>query len=191
MPLKPTDYSKGVQYKIVCNDPTILDSYNGSTCSLKDRKSVHKKRCNNPNSKDHNLKVYRFIRDNGGWDNWTFIQLEESPCKSKQELLTRERYWFDLLKPSLNSYSPMTTAEEQKEYLAKYKTNHMEERKKYADKYNANHIEERKEYYATNQDLILEKKKEKTTCECGSVINKCHLNRHQKTNKHLSFMNKI
>ena len=72
--------------------------------------------CNNQTSKNYNLKVYQFIREHGGFDNWTFIQLEESPCKNKQELVARERYWFDLIKPTLNSQLPMITPEEKKKY---------------------------------------------------------------------------
>ena len=164
MPLKPIDYSKGVQYKIVCNDPTITDCYNGSTCSLKDRKGEHKKSCIYLDSKQYNYKVYQFIRENGGWDNWVFIQLEESPCKSKQELLARERHWFDLLMPTLISKSPMTTPEE---------------RKKQKNEYNATHTEERKKYDANRKEV---------TCECGCVSIDSHLPRHQRTQKHLNLM---
>ena len=207
MPLKPIDYSKGVQYKIVCNNPAITDCYNGSTCSLKDRKGEHKKRCTNPNAYSHNLKVYQFIRENGGWDNWTFIQLEEYPCKSKQELLARERHWFDIHKPTLNTISPMNTPEERKtyhvEYNAKYDANHIEERKKRCVEYNATHKEELKkwredhtegkkeynvEYYEQNKVKLLAKYKEQITCECGCTIRNSDLSRHRKTNNHLNLM---
>ena len=222
MPLKPIDYSKAIQYKIVCNNPAITDCYNGSTCSLKDRKSKHKKHCTNPNDKYYHLKVYQFIRENGGWDNWTFIQLEEYPCKSKQELLARERYWFDIIKPTMNSNLPMLTTEERKEsnrqhtkeynathkeerkkwYAeynathreelkkrdAEYYATHIEERKKYNAEYAATHREERKkrnaEYYATHREENLAK----ITCECGCIITKHALSRHQRTQKHLNLL---
>ena len=106
MPKNPIDYANGLQYKIVCNDPAITDCYNGSCCSFKDRKKNHKSKSNNPNCNEYNFKVYRFIRENGGWDNWTFIQLEIFPCNSKQELVAREREIFDVLKPTLNTRSP-------------------------------------------------------------------------------------
>ena len=114
MPKKPIDYANGIQYKIVCNDPAITECYNGSTCSLKDRKNNHKKSCNNPEHPDHNYKVYRFIREHGGWANWEMIQIEKFPCESKQELRLREREIFDILKPTLNTNSPMTTPEKKK-----------------------------------------------------------------------------
>ncbi len=114
MPRKASNYQNGLQYKIVCNDPAITDCYNGSCVSLKDRKKNHKEKSLNPNCKEYNFKVYRFIRENGGWNNWTFIQMELYPCNSKQELVRREREIFDILKPTLNSCSPMLTPEEKK-----------------------------------------------------------------------------
>ena len=123
MPKNPIDYANGIQYKIVCNDPAITDCYNGSCCSFKDRKYTHKSKCNSPNSDGYNLKVYRFIREHGGWDNWTMIQLEESPCESKQELVKREREIFDILKPTLNTNSPTLDVEKIKKRQVKYADN--------------------------------------------------------------------
>ncbi len=124
MPRKAADYSKAIQYKIVCNDPAITDCYNGSCISFKDRKRSHKSFSCNPKCKAYNFKVYQFIRENGGWDNWTFIQLEEYPCKSKQELLTRKRHWFDLIKPILNMISPTLNVEKMKIYQVEYRDEH-------------------------------------------------------------------
>ena len=203
MPRKAADYSKGVQYKIVCNDPTITDCYNGSCISFKDRKKSHKYRCNAPNDKAYNLKVYQFIREHGGFDNWTFIQLEESPCKSKQELIAREREIFDIIKPTLNTNSPTVNVENMKKTKAEYRATHMEERKKSWTEYNDTHMEERKkwredhkeelkeyfeEYYEQNKVKIAARMKELITCECGCTIQKSDLPRHQRTKKHLAIM---
>jgi hypothetical protein len=159
MPLKPIDYSKGIQYKIVCLDSSITDCYNGSTCSFKDRKGVHKKRCTNPNDKYYNLKVYRFIRENGGWDNWSMVQLEEYPCKSKQELLARERHWFDIIKPTMNSNSPTFDVEKMKKRSAKYAATHTEEIKERTAKYAATHKEERQKSWTEYNNTHTEEQK--------------------------------
>ena len=128
MPKKPIDYANGIQYKIVCKDPAITDCYNGSCTSFKDRKCAHKSMCNNQTSKNYNLKVYQFIREHGGWDNWTMIQLEESPCKNNQELRLREREIFDLLQPTLNMISPTADLQKRKKCRAaanvRYNANH-------------------------------------------------------------------
>jgi hypothetical protein len=51
----------------------ILHTYVGHTTDFTKRKNNHKKSCNNSKSKDYNLKVYDFIRKNGGWDNWSIV----------------------------------------------------------------------------------------------------------------------
>ena len=192
MPKNPIDYANGLQYKIVCKDPAITDCYNGSTCSLKDRKSEHKKRCNNPNYKHYNLKVYRFIREHGGWDNWTFIQLELYPCNSKPELVLREQYWFDILKPTLNSYSPTLDVQKMKNNRVAYEATHIEEIKKNKAEYFEQNKEEllskMKEYAITHKDEIATRKKVKVTCECGCVTTKYELPRHRRNTKHLNLM---
>ena len=44
---------------------------------------------------------YEFIRDNGGWNEWVMIAIQEYPCNSKRELLIKERYYIDLLRLNL------------------------------------------------------------------------------------------
>lgn len=192
MPLKPIDYSKGVQYKIVCLDSSITDCYNGSCISFKDRKYRHKSTCNNPNSKDYNYKVYQFIREHGGWDNWTMLQLEESPCKNNQELRLREREIFDILRPTLNSYSPTVDRQKKKKNKVDYNATHREEIKKnkaeYYEQNKAELLVKMKEYRAAHKDAISAKQKVKINCECGCVSTKSDLPKHRRTNKHLNLM---
>jgi len=122
MPRKPIDYSKSIIYKIVCNDTSITDCYVGSTTDLKSRKSKHKYRCNNSNDKEHNSYKYQFIRENGCWNNWSVIVVEELKCENKNQLETRQRYWLEELKATLNKKIPTRTMKEYtKEYYDKNK----------------------------------------------------------------------
>ena len=126
MPRKATNYSNSCVYKICCNDINIKDCYVGSTTNLNKRKRRHKSGCNNENSKDYNYNVYKFIRDNGGWDNWTVVLMESySECKSKEELLRFERYHMEKLETTLNSQVPGRT---KKEYDKEYKKNKCKEK---------------------------------------------------------------
>jgi hypothetical protein len=52
---------------------------------------------------DNQQFCYKFIRNNGGWYNWTMVMVEKYPCKSKLESDMRERYWIETLKANLNS----------------------------------------------------------------------------------------
>ena len=109
-----TNYDNSVIYKICCKDEAIIDVYVGSTVNARNRKHTHKSACNN---KDNNTIVYRYIRDHGGWENWQFVLLEKFPCKDKQELVIRERYWFELLRAKLNTIYPQRGSQEyNKEY---------------------------------------------------------------------------
>ena len=104
--MKNPDYSKCQIYKLVCNDPTITDCYVGNTCNWKQRKYNHHSSIHCEAHPDYNIKKSSVIRDNNGWDNWSMILIEDYPCKNRLEAELRERYWFDCLKPTLNSNRP-------------------------------------------------------------------------------------
>ena len=113
MPLIPVDYSKTYFYKIICNDLNVTDSYVGHTTDFRKRKNHHKATCNNQNDKNHNLKLYKFIRENGGWDNWEMINIETLSCRDSLEAKAIERRYVEELKASLNIIRPSSTKEEQ------------------------------------------------------------------------------
>ena len=70
MPKIQIDYSNTVFYKIYCKEPSIKDIYVGHTTNFVQRKYAHKRTCIREKDANHHLKVYKCIRDNGGWDNW-------------------------------------------------------------------------------------------------------------------------
>tara|TARA_E500000318_G_scaffold51081_1_gene47816 strand:+ start:686 stop:1144 length:459 start_codon:yes stop_codon:yes gene_type:complete len=65
-----------VIYKIFCKNENIKDCYIGSTNNFNDRKRKHIENCNNISYKSYNIKLYKFIRDNGNFNNWDFEILE-------------------------------------------------------------------------------------------------------------------
>ena len=86
MPRKEINYQNGLIYEIVCNDVNVKERYVGSTTSFVKRKGSHKSVCNNANGKSYNLNVYKFIRDNGNWENWNMVLIEYYACDNKLEL---------------------------------------------------------------------------------------------------------
>ena len=68
MPKKVIDYSKGLVYKLVCNDLNVKDCYVGSTTNFSKRKNVHKSDCNNIRSSRYNYRLYQVMRENNGWE---------------------------------------------------------------------------------------------------------------------------
>ena len=70
MPRKPINYGNTDFYKIVCKDISIPDIYVGHTTNFRIRKNGHKTCCNNEASNNYHQHVYKFLRENGGWENW-------------------------------------------------------------------------------------------------------------------------
>jgi len=107
MPRKIVDYSKTVMYKIVCNDLNIEDCYIGHTTDFTKRKNHHKLFAKAPHKgTNENCKVYSIIRANGGWDNWTMVEIEKFPCLDGNEARARERYWYETTNSNLNDRCP-------------------------------------------------------------------------------------
>lgn len=98
-----TNYNETIIYKLYCKNEEITDFYIGYTTNYKGRKGVHRRCINNQANKSYKNRMYSFIRNNGGWDNWDFIILENYPCNTKKEAILREKIWINRLNPSLNT----------------------------------------------------------------------------------------
>lgn len=159
------DYSKTAIYKLCCRNDEIKDVYVGHTTDIVRRKAQHKYHCNTEKSKKYNFPVYEFIRNNGGWDNWSLKIIEDYNCGDRASAETRERYWIEELGASLNLRIPTRTKKEH---------------------YNTNRdvlLEKFKEYYKNNRETI----NRRTTCECGvSYIKKNHI-RHTNSQRHIQY----
>ena len=153
MPITPIDCSNMIIYKIQHNDkPELL--YIGSTTNFKMRKSKHKAACNKETSKGYNLLVYKMIRNNGGWDNFTMIQIKEFPCNNRRESEAEEYKLMHELKASMNV---CRYTGEQKQL---YYENNKERIKEYRETNKEHIIEKSRDYYEINKDIIKIKSKE-------------------------------
>jgi hypothetical protein len=156
MPRLPKDYKKSLIYKLCCNDTNIKEEYVGSTTDFTRRKYCHKIVCNNPNSKNYNLKVYQFIRQNNGWDNWSMILVENFPCENELQLKQRERHFIETLESKLNSSIPTRT---KKEYNKEYYVENIDKLKEYNKEYRVENIDKLKEYHKEYRDENIDKLK--------------------------------
>ena len=104
-------YANGQIYWIHCRDAKINQFYVGSTCNFYDRRSTHIDNCYNPKSKAYNSPVYKYIRDNGGWNNFKMDTIEPFPCDNKLELLINEQEWINILEPKLNKVNAYNSPE--------------------------------------------------------------------------------
>ena len=180
------DYKNTVIYKIICNDTSITDSYVGHTTHFNKRRNSHKTCCNNEKSDAYNLVVYAFIRSQGGWSNWSMIEICKYPCNNKQEAELEERRFIELLNCTLNKQKPTRShkewREENKQKIAEYD-------KEYYETNTERIAKQVKEYQKNNKEKIKQYTKQKIACECGCVIVKCQLSRHKKSKKHFKLIN--
>ena len=106
------NYQDSFIYKICCKDLTIQDIYIGSTTNFKQRKRQHKNCCTKEGNLHYNERKYKFIRDNGGWENWDMILIKNVSCESRLELNRIERECYEEYKPTLNNQVPSRSKDE-------------------------------------------------------------------------------
>jgi len=112
MPKAEIDYSNTIIYKITCKDPSNTDVYIGHTINFVQRKHAHKQSCNNKKSPNHDCKLYKVIRENGGWENWTMDIVNFFNCQGHYEAREKEQEYFTLLNATLNSIEPIPKLKE-------------------------------------------------------------------------------
>jgi hypothetical protein len=145
-------------YRFVCNDTEIINTYVGSTIDLVKRRWGHHQSCNNSTNKKYNLKVYKVIRENGGWDAWKMIEIERRIVKDNQDAIRIEQEWIEFFHAKMNSYKAHRTEEEKKEYHKQYELENAERIKENRKQYRLEHAEQVKE---KNKQYYLEHAEEK------------------------------
>ena len=206
------NYKTGLIYMLRHKDDNELENiYVGSTTNFKGRKASHKGRCNNPNNEKHHYKIYQYIRENDGWENWVMKPIENYPCNTLTELLAREDV---VMLEYANRLNEKRASRKQKEYRKdnkehiqelhkkyrddnkevleeyhkEYRKKNGEKNKEYSKEWFKNNKEKIKKYYEENAEQRKEKRKEQITCECGCISTKGSLKRHQLSKKHLDLM---
>jgi len=195
---KINDY---IFYKIVNVNGDVDLCYVGSTANWKHRASRHKSDCHYENSKIHNCKLYKTIREYGGWDEFKMVEIGRAEQLTKRQAEQKEEEYRIQLNAELNSQRCFRTKEQKKEYKKEYNKEYYADNdnklKKYQKEYRADNAnkdkikEYIKQYYIENKDEINKKRNEKFTCECGGCYTHSKKARHLKTNKHQKYINSI
>ncbi len=149
-----TDYQKGKVYKIT--SPHIDKVYVGSTCLTIEQRLLR-----------HENDYNRYTTDNIKYDyisSFEMIKLidydieliEDYPCNNRTELLTRERYYYDML-DHVNIRPPILTDDERKAKRTELMKNYRILNKDDLREYDKNYREKNKEA-VTARDKINNKK---------------------------------
>mgnify|MGYP003639226181 CR=1 FL=1 len=179
------DYSKSLIYKICCKDISVREMYIGSTTNHYKRTATHKCNCNNETGEKYNLKVYKFIREHGGWDNWEMVELYKYPCNSKPELTEEEGNAYNTFVcdfDMLNDQKPnRTKAEYDKEERQEYLNQKSKE-------WHQNNLETARQSARDRAEANKEKNQTPEKCDCGLMIAHGNMPKHKKTPKHTKRM---
>lgn len=176
------NFQNTVIYKIVPLNPELNHCYVGSTTAFTTRRYGHRYVCNTAKAKHHYLKVYRIIRDNGGWDKWQMVIIEANPCKNRTEGLIRERYYIELLNSDLNHIRRPIT--KKGEYTELDRAAHLASHKEY----NARpEVKLHRAAYSAEYNRV-SGYYDKHICGCGSSTSPKNRNKHELTIKHQKWL---
>lgn len=161
-------------YKLCHKSDKSKDVYVGSSKQpIETRITKHRSDCYNTNKPSFNYKVYKHIRENGGFDDWQYTILEICDSITKKQARIAERKHMNDLNAKLNTYRPHRTQAEIKAEC---------------DHRNKIFQEANKDYFKNYRLDNLEKMNTIVKCRCGgtySYTNKCH---HRRTRRHKRYM---
>ena len=167
MPKIIIDYSNTIIYKIFCKDPNVSDIYVGHTTNFVQRKHAHKQNSMNSKSPCYDLKLYKIIRDNGGWDNWCMEIVNFFNCKDSYEARKKEQEYFVSLNATLSSIESLSSKKQTQDAVI---------------------LTDKKDNMEINIEIQQENPKnpKEFECECCDYItcNKKDFNKHILTKKH-------
>lgn len=188
------NYRNGKIYKITCDDNDLV-YYGSTTRKLNHRLANHKinyKRF--LDGKRHNMTSFDIVK----YDSCKIELVEDYPCNDKHDLAVRERYYIENNECCNKQIPSRTRAEYMRMYRLiegnkeKIRLQDKKCKEKNKEKNRPKKLISNKKYYEKNKQKILEKQKiEKYTCDCGSIIRKCFKTEHEKTNKHLKYINSL
>jgi hypothetical protein len=185
-----SNYQNGKIYKIVCNITNEI--YVGSTISslserLRHHISEYKYYINNKQN-----FVSSFVIIERG--NYKIVLLENCPCETKEQLLIRERYYFDTLN-CINKMRPIITTKEQCEYKQDYyKQYYIENRDEIKEQHKQYYIENKKEIAKKHKQYGIENREKLTElfdCECGGKYQKQNKALHFKSKRHQNYLQQL
>ena len=200
------NYQKGKIYTI--RSLQCDKYYIGSTVQpLSKRLSKHKQNYNNwKKEKYHYISSFEMLK----YDDCYIELLEYYPCNNKTELnkyegqkqrefknecininiagRTKKEYYNENKDTKIKEY-----LEKNKEHIASRQCEYdkTEKRQLYFKEYRNNNKEKIKKRYEKNKEKYNKQKIQKINCQCGSIISKCNKSYHEKTKKHLKYIENL
>jgi len=139
MPKTSINYDNSIIYTISKRDLV----YVGSTTDFIRRHYQHKCGTNNIKHREYNHKLYKIIRENGGWNEFEMKIYKIFPCKDKKELLIEEEKIRKTLNAQMNKCHCYSTEEDKCERQSEYQKQYRKE--------NGDHLNEYLKQYRLNK----------------------------------------
>lgn len=132
----------------------------------------------------------------------TIELIEEYPCQTNTEKLTREQYWIDMYcdtcvnkLPAKNTRTPEEQKEVERERQRKYVLENKEKVSTTHAEYQRTHRDEiaayQSNYQEANRDKLQANARKRVPCECGAIPTKDHLASHRRSKTHADNMNRL
>lgn len=190
------DYQQG---KIYClRSHQTDDIYIGSTTQpLSVRMAGHRRKCKHwKEGKGHYVSSYELLE----YDDCYIELIEKCPCDCRMELERREGQLIremDCINKRVAGRTKKEYTEENREMVLQRKKEEYQrnkeryrQRKKEYYQENKEHItQQKKEYNETNKEKIRERRNKKVTCECGCTYTRSNKVNHERSKKHIKFIN--
>ena len=189
--------------------------YIGSTTRLLlQRFLAHKSDYRKYNKGKHNFVTSFYILQ---FDDANIELIEEVNFDDKKELIRRERFhieqnecvnkrvegrtskeWGQDNKDRVLEHKQKYREKNREKLLEKAKENYQENREKrleqakqYREQNKKMISEKNKKWYQSNKEKLLDKLKVKISCDCGSVVRKSDIKRHERSKKHQKYLETI
>jgi recombinational DNA repair protein (RecF pathway) len=177
------DFSQSTIYHIRVIE-TKMVAYVGSTTNFKQRCATHKSNC----KIGLTLPIYKYIRDNGGFDLFEIIPVAFLQLNDVVELRIEEQKEMDKYTDKLNALKAYISKQERIEQMKEYNKHFRQENQEYFKQYREENQEkikeQRRQYKQDNKAKRNQYNKTLITCECGCVITIGCKSKHLKSTKH-------
>lgn len=174
-------YENGLIYILKHKTNKDCEVYIGSTIDFRIRYNYHKSSYN----RFPNAKLYKYIIENGGWEEWTMEKLFNYPCNNKRVLELKEDEIMREYNSKLNSFRAFHTEKERNEkWYKENKEYALQQALEYREQHRQENILYQRQYRKNNIDKIKKRDYAKIICDnCGGEVSRHHIARHKKTKK--------
>ena len=133
-------------YKIVNVNGDVDLCYVGSTANWKQRHEQHKNTCKNETHKGYNCKLYKTIRENGGWQEFKMVEIGKAEQLTLTQARQKEEEYRVELKANMNTHKCFTSCEEKTDYKKQYRIDNIDKVKEYHKQYHIDNADKKRDY---------------------------------------------